>query len=253
MVVGEAMIVAGIGSRQGVEAAEVLALVQRALAEARVDRSMLSAIATAASKAEEPGIVSAAAQLGLSLLLISNDAMRAETGGVTDSPYSARFVGVASVSEASALAAAGQGSELILPRIKSATATCALAKAASAELPGQSRISDPIHRTRRQNTAHTHADAAPGAGACSIPSPPGERARVRGLAADTAGCGTVEHQSSAHIRSEPPHPARSHVEVKPETTRRADLSPRGEAQVEHADGSSRSQQELSGFEPGGRQ
>jgi cobalt-precorrin 5A hydrolase len=147
------MIVAGIGSRQGVEAAEVLALIQRALAEARIDRAMLSAIATAAGKAAEPGIISAAAQLGLPLRPMSNAAMQAETGGVTRSSYAARVFGVSSVSEASALAAAGQGSELILPRIKSAKATCALAKAAIAELR-----SDPIHRALHQQTAHTHAD-----------------------------------------------------------------------------------------------
>lgn len=139
------MIVAGIGTRKGVDAAEVVALIERALAEAQIDRSRLTAIATAAGKVEEPGIVSAAAQLGLPLLPMSNDAMQAEAGGVTESSCSARIFGVSSVSEASALAAAGQGSELILPRIKSARATCALAKAATAELLDQTHGSDAMH------------------------------------------------------------------------------------------------------------
>lgn len=124
------MIVAGIGTRKGVEAAEVVALIERALAEARIDVTLLSAIATAASKVDEPGIAAAAAQLGLKLLPVSNETMQAEEGGVTESSCSARIFGVSSVSEASALAAAGQGSELILPRIKSARATCALARSA---------------------------------------------------------------------------------------------------------------------------
>ena len=139
------MIVAGVGTRKGVDAAEVVALIERALAEAQIDRSLLTAIATAAGKVEEPGIVSAAAQLGLPLLPMSNDAMQAEAGGVTESSCSARIFGVSSVSEASALAAAGQGSELILPRIKSARATCALARSATVDLRGQTHESDPMH------------------------------------------------------------------------------------------------------------
>ena len=139
------MIVAGIGTRKGVDAAEVVALIERALAEARIDAALLTAIATAAGKAEEPGIVAAAAQLGLRLLPMSTEAMQAGEGGITDSSCSARLFGVSSVSEASALAAAGQGSVLILPRIKSASATCALASIATGELRGQTPGSDPIH------------------------------------------------------------------------------------------------------------
>lgn len=135
MGMGEAMIIAGVGTRKGVEAAEVVALIERALAEARIDASLLSAIATAAAKADEPGIVAAAAALNLRLLPISNAVMQAEGGGVTESSCSARLFGVSSVSEAAALAAAGKGSELILPRIKSAKATCALAKGTDAVRP----------------------------------------------------------------------------------------------------------------------
>ncbi len=139
------MIVAGIGTRKGVDAAEVVALIERALAEAHIEATSLSAIATAAGKADEPGIIAAATQLGLQLLPMSTEAMQAGEGGITDSSCSARLFGVSSVSEASALAAAGQGSSLILPRIKSASATCALAKAAAAELRGQTHGSDPVH------------------------------------------------------------------------------------------------------------
>jgi cobalt-precorrin 5A hydrolase len=144
MGLGEAMIIAGIGTRKGVDAAEVVALIERALAEARIDASLLTAIATAAGKADEPGIVAAAAQLGLRLLPMSTEAMQAGEGGITDSSCSARLFGVSSVSEASALAAAGEGGELILPRIKSARATCALATSAAVELRSQTHGSDSI-------------------------------------------------------------------------------------------------------------
>lgn len=118
------MIVAGIGSRRGVAADEVVALIDRALAEAGLDRTMLSALATMEAKAHEPGIAAAAAQLGLPLVAV--------TSPVTDrpTPTAAHRFGVASVSEASALAAAGEGSELLLPRLKSARVTCAFARSA---------------------------------------------------------------------------------------------------------------------------
>jgi cobalt-precorrin 5A hydrolase len=146
MGLGEAMIIAGIGTRKGVDAAEVVALIERALAEAHIEATSLSAIATAAGKAGEPGIIAAAAQLGLQLLPMSTEAMQAGEGGIMASSCSARLFGVSSVSEASALAAAGQGSLLILPRIKSARATCALASTATGELGGQTHGSDPILR-----------------------------------------------------------------------------------------------------------
>lgn len=122
------MIVAGIGSRKGVAAAEVVALVDRALAEAGLDRAMLSALATIAAKAQEPGIAAAAAELGLPLLQVApSDAAACWPDGAAGRLALQKF-GVGSVSEASALAAAGEGSALMRPRIKSARVTCALAR-----------------------------------------------------------------------------------------------------------------------------
>lgn len=127
MDVGEAMIVAGIGARRGVATSEVVALIERAVREAHIARSQLAAIATAQAKVNEPGIVEAAQSFNLQLLSIPIEAMRREDGGATQSKTSQRLFGVSSVSEAAALAAAGPGSKLILPRINSARVTCALA------------------------------------------------------------------------------------------------------------------------------
>lgn len=135
MGMGEAMIVAGIGSRKGVEAAEVIALIARALAEASLVRSDLTALATVDGKAAEPGLVAAAASLGLELQSLSTAVLQVAEGGQTTSSCSARIYGVSSVSEAAALAAAGAGSELILSRIKSAKATCALARSTGGGAP----------------------------------------------------------------------------------------------------------------------
>lgn len=160
MDLGEAMIVAGIGTRKGVDAAEVLALIERALAEARIGKTLLSALATVEAKAAEPGIVAAAAALGLQLLPIADTAMQVELGGITQSSCSARLFGVSSVSEAAALAAAGPGAALILPRIKSAKATCALARGVAAELRGQVQGSDPISGATFLETARTENGGA---------------------------------------------------------------------------------------------
>lgn len=126
------MIVAGIGSRKGVAAEEVVALIERALAEANVERASLSAIVTAEAKAKEHGIVAAAQSLNVPFKAISQDRMQATKNGVTWSAQSERLFGVASVSETSALAAAGEGSTLVLARIMSASATCALARSVQA-------------------------------------------------------------------------------------------------------------------------
>jgi len=124
------MIVAGIGSRKGVAAEEVIALIERALVEANVERASLSAVVTAEAKAEERGIIAAAEALNVPFQAISHDRMHAAQNSVTRSLQSERLFGVSSVSETSALAAAGEGSTLVLARIVSASATCALARAA---------------------------------------------------------------------------------------------------------------------------
>lgn len=125
------MIVAGIGARAGVAAQDVVSLIEAAMSQAKIDRAQLSALATIDVKAREPGLVAAARHLGLEVLGFARDDLPRETGGVTSSPQAQRLFGVSSVSEAAALAGAGAGSELILPRIKSAAVTCALARSAS--------------------------------------------------------------------------------------------------------------------------
>lgn len=122
------MIVAGIGSRKGVDASEIVALIERALNLVDLRRSDLTALATADAKADEPGIAAAASSFGLKLLRVSLPNMRDADMAPAKSSRAAQLFGASSVSEVAALAAAGAGSELILPRIKSTRATCALAR-----------------------------------------------------------------------------------------------------------------------------
>lgn len=130
------MIVAGIGSRKGVAAQEVLDLIARALAEANIDHGRLDAIATAEAKSHEPGILAAALELNVAFAAVPHEQLQTAEGGTSWSTHSVRLFDVGSVSESAALAAAGEGSTLLLPRIKSSNATCALAQSAGHDASG---------------------------------------------------------------------------------------------------------------------
>jgi cobalt-precorrin 5A hydrolase len=128
MVLGEAMMVAGIGCRKGVGADEVLAAVQAALDHFSAERKNLDALATAVLKLGEGGIVAASQRLDLPLRIVGSAELKAaESRTVTSSVKTRDLTGVGSVSEAAALAAAGPGSILLGPRVVVGPVACALA------------------------------------------------------------------------------------------------------------------------------
>jgi cobalt-precorrin 5A hydrolase len=121
-------IVAGIGFRRATPPAEIIALLHRALGEAGLAPGRLAAIATAADRAAEPAIREAAAAFGLTPTALDADDLTAvDARVVTRSERIEASRGVGSVAEAAALACAGAAARLVLPRIASAGATCALA------------------------------------------------------------------------------------------------------------------------------
>jgi cobalt-precorrin 5A hydrolase len=125
-------LVAGIGFRRDTGADEIAALIGRALGQLGADPIQLSAVATAADRAGEPAITAAAAGFGLSPCPVAPEALAASDARVvTRSPRIERLRGVGSLAEAAALAAAGPDSRLVLPRIASGGATCALARPAN--------------------------------------------------------------------------------------------------------------------------
>lgn len=90
-----------------------------------------SALAAPSFKRGEAGLA-AAGVLGLELVLVEDAALAAmQARCPTRSAVARAAVGVGSVAEGSALAAAGPGGRLLLPRIASAAATCALAESAA--------------------------------------------------------------------------------------------------------------------------
>ena len=128
MGMGEAVIAAGIGCRRGVSARDVLAALDAALRQANLTRQRIAQLATGELKMQEAGLSEAAAVLGKPLLYITEQ----DLAGVSDrlrttSPVSLAVTGSGSLCEASALAAAGPGSHLVLPRFILAGVTIALA------------------------------------------------------------------------------------------------------------------------------
>jgi cobalt-precorrin 5A hydrolase len=119
------VVVAGVGCRRDCASEDIVAIVERAEHEAGRRATLLAA---PSRKSEESGLHDAAARLGRPLRFVDDAAMAAaQRDCVTFSETVRRHAGVASVAEAAALAAAGEGAVLVLPRITTASVTCAMA------------------------------------------------------------------------------------------------------------------------------
>jgi cobalt-precorrin 5A hydrolase len=130
MDLGEAVIAAGIGCRKGAAAAEIEAAIVAALERAGRPLAKVDLMATSTGKRAEKGIAEAASARGVRLVFVTAaDLEVASARGATWSARVLALAGVPSVAEAAALAACGQNSKLILPRIVVGRVTCALASA----------------------------------------------------------------------------------------------------------------------------
>ncbi|WAZ20845.1 precorrin-3B C(17)-methyltransferase [Streptomyces cinnabarinus] len=115
-------LVVGVGASKGALAEEILDLVHGSLEGLSV-RSVAH-LATVDAKAEEPGIVEAARRLGVPLVTYPA-AELADIEVPNPSAHPLAAVGTPSVAEASALR---DGGELLVPKRKSAMATCAVVR-----------------------------------------------------------------------------------------------------------------------------
>jgi cobalt-precorrin 5A hydrolase/precorrin-3B C17-methyltransferase len=119
-------LVVGVGGSRGVGREEVVGLVRRALAAAGLAERSVAALATVDAKAEEPGIVAAAAEFGVPLTTYPAAGLaRIPVPNPSTAPLAA--VGTPSVAEAAALAGA-PGGQLVAEKRKSAMATAAVAR-----------------------------------------------------------------------------------------------------------------------------
>jgi cobalt-precorrin 5A hydrolase len=131
MALDQAMITVGIGCKRGTSAADIEAAILAALAKAKITTEALDVIATIEAKSAEAGIRAAAAKFGVAVVIVPDPALAAAGERVeTHSERVLAMIGVGSVAEAAALAAAGAGSKLLVPRGVFGAATCALATSA---------------------------------------------------------------------------------------------------------------------------
>lgn len=119
-----ASLVVGVGASRGAPTDEVIALVDAALAEARVSPRSVACLATVDAKADERGLLETAAARGWPLT--THPAERLAAVAVPHPSETVRAaVGTPSVAEAAALL---DGGELLVAKRRSATATVAVAR-----------------------------------------------------------------------------------------------------------------------------
>jgi cobalt-precorrin 5A hydrolase/precorrin-3B C17-methyltransferase len=120
----------GVGCERGCDAAELSALAHQTLDEAGLSARSVALVASLDLKADEAAVHALAAELGVPARFFTAAELEAEAPRlVTPSEVVFRETGCHGVSEGAALAAAGAAGELLVPKIKSARATCAVAKA----------------------------------------------------------------------------------------------------------------------------
>ena len=144
-----ASLVVGVGACRGVTVDEVLGLVLSVLCEAGLSPHRVVELATVEAKADEPGIVGAAARLGVPVRAYHADELAAV---VVPNPSGASLssVGTPSVAEAAALLGAN---ELLVPKRKSSSlgrvgkATCAVARRTSHARPDPTVAWSPVPGT----------------------------------------------------------------------------------------------------------
>jgi cobalt-precorrin 5A hydrolase len=120
-------LVAGMGCHKGTSSQEILDFIRDIFKRERLSLASLKALATIEAKKEEPGLRQAAAELGVEFVWFTKEELQ-KIAVPHPSKQAAKHLGVPSVSEAAALKTAG--GELILPKVKGANATLAVARAA---------------------------------------------------------------------------------------------------------------------------
>ncbi len=119
----------GLGCRRGADSAAIVSLVRAALE--RAAQGGAAALFTTDAKQDEAGLSEAAATLDMPLHFLSMAALKAVAPlAQTHSSRVEALFGLPSVAETAALAGAGPGAALILPRISADGVTCAIARAA---------------------------------------------------------------------------------------------------------------------------
>ena len=132
----------GVGCSRNCPPEELFDLVSKSLKAAGISQTSIASIHSIDVKSDEPAVLDLARRLDVPLTFFSAETLEAETPRLAN-PSDVVFaeVGTHGVSEASALAGANVNAELLLPKQKTANATCAIAKSLTpvTELKGQKR------------------------------------------------------------------------------------------------------------------
>jgi cobalt-precorrin 5A hydrolase/precorrin-3B C17-methyltransferase len=121
----------GIGGERHVTTAELETLVRDTLKDHGLSRRAVACLVSLDLKEDEPAMHELAEILGVPVRFFTTEELAAEAPRLKNpSPVVEKAVGVPGVAEAAALAAVGRDGTLIVPKVKSARATCAVARAA---------------------------------------------------------------------------------------------------------------------------
>jgi cobalt-precorrin 5A hydrolase / precorrin-3B C17-methyltransferase len=122
----------GIGCERGCSSEEIAELARASLAEAGLAAGAVAAVVSIELKLAEPAIHMLAKSLGVPARFFPVARLLAETERLSErSAATFRATGCWGVAEGAALAAAGPGGMLVVPKRKSRRATCAVARAAA--------------------------------------------------------------------------------------------------------------------------
>ena len=120
----------GVGCERDTEPAELETLARATLAEHGLAPASVACVISLDLKEDEPAVAALAVSLGVPARFFDAPRLEAETPRLANpSEEVFRAVGCHGVAEASALAAAGTDGVLVVPKRKSARATCAVARA----------------------------------------------------------------------------------------------------------------------------
>lgn len=118
----------GVGCERGAEPKEVLALVRRTLAKAKLSPEAVACVASLDLKADEPAVQAVADLLGVPTRFFFPAELEEQTPRLANpSEVVFQATGTHGVAEGAALAAVGRKGRLIVPKVKSDHATCAIA------------------------------------------------------------------------------------------------------------------------------
>ncbi|MBW8635996.1 precorrin-3B C(17)-methyltransferase [Hoeflea sp. WL0058] len=136
LVYAPATLCIGVGCERGAETAEVIALIERQLADSNLSPDAVSGLYSMDLKADEVAIHAAARHFNAPARFFTATELEAEAGRLENPSETVfREVGCHGVAEGAALAAAGYEAELIAPKVKSQRATCAIARSPQPVLP----------------------------------------------------------------------------------------------------------------------